>query len=367
MAAIGADYVLMVYTPAWVGLGMITEFTRLSYVRAVNAPGELRVSVLDVDVPFDRLSLTRDGRVDMMRSVPGNPAVLETETIWLITSVTYRQITRELEIVAQSAMTLLARRLILGAPESAAADKLGAADTIITSYVSEAMGSLASTERQIATLTVNAARGTGPAAYYQGSLRSLLSAIQDIAGSAAQDGTPVYADVIFTSGLQFVTYVGTRGTDRSSTSRYPLVFSEDRDNLIDATVVSEWDGERNVVYVQGAGQGASQTMLIVASERATSSAYSRTEMTVNAGQTKDAVIMQYTGQSELWKARPRKVISGSAISVETCQYGIHWGFGDAVVVEVDGLFYDARIDSLSVTVDNGDEKITAGFRAEDDL
>jgi hypothetical protein len=367
MAAIGADYTLLVYTPAWNGLGIVTEFTSLSYVRAVNAPGELRFSVLDTDVPFDRLYLTRDCRVDVMRSVPGNPAVLETETIWFVTSVTYRQIARSLDIVAQSAITLLNRRIVLGAPGSAAADKSGAADTIITAYVSEALGSSASVDRQLSALSVVAARGAGPVASYQASLRSLMSTVQDIASSAAQNGTNVYADIVYTTELQFKTYVGTRGTDRSSTGRYPLVFSEDRDNLIDATVVNGWGDEKNVVYVQGAGQGDSQTTLTVSSQRAIASLYSRTETTVNAGQTKDSVVLQDLGNSELWRSRPRKVITGSAVSTDYCQYGIHWNFGDAVVVEADGLFYDARIDSLSVTVDNGDEKIVAGFRAEVDL
>jgi hypothetical protein len=368
-ASIGADYYLIAYTPLWAVLGIIERFRSLRYVRAVNAPGELRVIVPVVDLDFDRSSLTRDVRIDVYRATPGSQAVLDTSTIWFITSVVYREMTNEVEIIAEAAITLLGRRRILAAPGSAAADKSAAADSLIISYATEALGASASSSRQISTFGVAAAAGTGPTVPYQGSMRTLLKATQDICNAAAQAGTNVYADVVYDDStspamLRLRTYVNVRGTDRGSTSAGTLVFGQERNNLIDATVTDDWRNEVTVVYVLGAGQGSAQTIVAVTSTRTTATPYAWVETSVNAGQTKDVTTLAAVGSSELYKTRPRRVVTGTAMNVDSCQYGVHWFFGDKVIVEVDDISYDARIDSVEINVENGKERIVAKFRAE---
>lgn len=369
MASFGADYYLVIYAPDWSALGLVWRLRSLRITRAVNAPGELRAAFGVSDLPFARSSLVRDCRIDVMRTLPGGAASRDGEVIWLLRAVSYRNTTGEIEIIAHAAIDLLRTRVVLAADGSAAADKEGAADSLICQYAEEAATNPAITYRDIPTLSIVAATGGGPVIPMQAGRRDLLRACQDICASAAQAGLPVYVDVLFsdTAGLQLRTFVNVRGTDRglTGTSGNQIVFSEERDNLIDLVVTDDWRSEATVVYVTGAGQGSSQTLVAVASSRATATAYSWREVLIQGGQTKDTALLSAIGQAALYELRPRRQVQGVAQQTPSCLYGRDWAFGDLVIVEDgDGNRYDARIDALEIVVEGGEERIRTSFRTE---
>jgi hypothetical protein len=365
-SSIGASYYLLIYTPTWVSLGIVTRFRQLRLVRSVNAPGELRLVLGISDLGFARTSLTRDCRVDVIRSTPGQDGALETDTIWFVTQVAYQPADQEIEITASAAITLLARREVAAAPGTAAADKTGAADSVLMAYLNEQIGPGAGA-RQMANLSLLAAAGSGPTLAIEGGRKNLLRVCQDICASSLQAGTPLYLDVIYDRAADRMvarTYLGQRGTDRSSSSASPLVFSEERNNLTDATVTDDWRGEITAVYALGAGTGVDQAVAERVSSRAGATPYSRVETTISASSSKEMATLQAAGDTALWKNRPRRTITGTAQNSEQCQYGVHWRWGDRVQVEVDSIAYDSRIDTIEIDVQNGVERITGRFRTE---
>ena len=63
--------------------------------------------------------------------------------------------------------------------------------------------------------------------------------------------------------------------------------------------------------------------------------------------------------------RPKRVFEATVLDVPGTQYGVHWNFGDKVTAEYAGEVFDVSIDAVSVSVRDGEERITARLRAED--
>jgi hypothetical protein len=65
------------------------------------------------------------------------------------------------------------------------------------------------------------------------------------------------------------------------------------------------------------------------------------------------------------EGRPRRIFNGEIVDVPGTRYGIHWDWGDKLMVQVDNDVFQSRVDTLQVNVSAGKETIRVQVRAED--
>jgi hypothetical protein len=68
--------------------------------------------------------------------------------------------------------------------------------------------------------------------------------------------------------------------------------------------------------------------------------------------------------AELQRRRPTKILTGDLMSVPGAVYGLHWGHGDKLIAEFEDDAYTARVDSVTVTLENGNETVRASIKGE---
>lgn len=358
-----------------------TALTRLSYTCTVNAVGSLTASMpreaLDDDL------VVEDARIEVWRKPDGGTFAREGGAAWLLAGETrgvspaagaYRR------IKAVTANHLLTRRIVNGAPGSAAALKVGPACDVMKDFVSDAFGISAGTwtwtggsadRSWWALLALQPHDGNGLTITKDASYRTVLQVCQEICRDASSL-TYTYFDVVATAAnsLEFRTYSGARGVNRTgaigSGTVGLLTISPERGNL-GGVVESEidWEDSASVVVAGGQGQGANRVIRPVgAAGRIAASPYGVREQFVSASQatTSDAVLAEATATLR-WQ-QPRRTLTGTLLSVPGTRYGVDWQWGDIVRGEFEGEVFSVWIDSVTVTLADGVETISPTIRAQ---
>lgn len=353
--------------------------TSLSYTLTVNAVGALTMAM-----PRDVLSdddVVEDARIEVWRKPDGGTWTREGDTVWLLQREA-RGISQDRgryrRIGAVTANHLLTRRIVNGAPGSAAALKTGAACDVMKAYVAGAAGASAGTwawsggsaSRYWPTLGIQANDGYGITLTKDASYRNLLTTLQEICRDASQTSITCFDLVPTSSTLEFRTYLGQRGVNRTSAigtgASGQLTISAERGNL-GGTVETEIDyaDSASVVVAGGQGQGTNRVIgLYGAAERITSTPYGLREAFVNATQvtTFNGVVAEAV--AELRSQQPRRTLTGTLLSVPGAEYGIDWNWGDIVRGEFEHDVFSVWIDAVSVSLSGGVETISPTLRAQ---
>jgi hypothetical protein len=70
------------------------------------------------------------------------------------------------------------------------------------------------------------------------------------------------------------------------------------------------------------------------------------------------------GEAALKKYRPREIIAAKIRDTVGIRYGREYGFGDRVGIEVGNRLAEARLDTVEVIVEGGQETINAELRVD---
>jgi hypothetical protein len=360
--------------------------TKLTYTRTANAVGALTLTVPRDLIPEGRL--TADTRLEVYRRSSGGSARLEGDGPWLVQTVTKGtsgQDGRYWTIKAGSLLTLLDRRVALFYANQANMLRTGPADDVIKQIVLDNLGSNANTGSPVSAgvganpnrdwsstgLAVDSQSSLGPTISKGFAWQNILTTCQAIARDAATQGTQVFFDLVKGAGystpgwLAFYTYISQRGTDRSA-GPGALTVSAERGSLggtLEAT--TDWSDMATHVTAGGQGQDAArvinwafQTALIGAST------WGLREVFIDRTQNKDGASLLSEAQAELWRRRPQAVLTGELKSVPSAAYGIDWYFGDKLQAQFEGQSFVAHVNSVTVTLDRGDETIAAKLTSD---
>jgi len=71
--------------------------------------------------------------------------------------------------------------------------------------------------------------------------------------------------------------------------------------------------------------------------------------------TSDSLVAE--GYAELRAHQPEIKLTGRIVDTEGLQFMVHYDFGDITVAEFEDLSFDAHVDTVHVTVENGFESI----------
>lgn len=183
-------------------------------------------------------------------------------------------------------------------------------------------------------------------------------------GAWGGNGTPLYFDIVPDSLGRWVfrTFSWQRGADRSSSSAIPFVVSEGRNNLADASITFDYTQEINYALI------GDDVLPYFGDAYDESRIYASP---INRCETFDwlkAYILdaaRFEAKSLLDRHRSPVRMSGVVVESAGSRFGLDWGWGDRVVVEMENESRDVLLKTVTVEYRAGVEKISAQFSTQD--
>lgn len=344
-----------------------SDFLALTYTSSVNASGRASIELRAGQLPA-WLSVAVDWQLEITRSTsPALPERIEHGTRWFVRRLNENIARGTLTLSAESALGILGTRDVAYTAGSAQATKSGAADDLIKAIARENLGTLAASDRQIATslLSIQADSSQAPTIAKSFSRRNVLTVCQEIAAAATQAGSFVAFDVVAAgSALELRTYLGQRGVDRSLTGISPLVIEADA--LGEASLDFDFSDEATAIYAAGQGIEAARDVEVRVSAAAGRSPWARRETTLSATNVAQGNLAALGNEAErgLWERRARQRLSATITETPQLRYGIDWDWGDRVTVAIGTRTWAVRVDQCTVSIANGVERVTATVRVE---
>lgn len=370
-----AEYLLRLYDPEGLALAEIDQAFQLTYALKASEVGLLEVDLSDQldGLLFFEGDLRRDCRLEVWRTVPGQPPYLDGQCQWLLRRGRQSDGAEgpRTHLWAYHANHILKRRIVAYAAGSSQADKAADfADDLMKEIVAENfLGSATDTTRQItAYLSAEGDLSQGASIAKAFSRRNVLVVLQELAQASALAGTYLAFDVVMStpSSSQFRTYAGQRGVDRRYTGGQdqPL-FGPDYGNVAAASLDYDYSEEATSVYAGGQGLESSRAIgTATDATRIAASPLNLLEYFTDARMTEDATQLADEADAALRERRPRKTFQATLVQTPAATYGLHYGFGDYLTVQFRGQSIDCRLDSVLVKATEQNEQIEAILRAD---
>lgn len=173
-----------------------------------------------------------------------------------------------------------------------------------------------------------------------------MSGAYSWAGAA---GIPLYFDIeaVTSSQFEFRTYTYQRGVDRTVGTSSPLVVSESRGNMADASALYDYSTEVNYAYATTDNPAFRYAGEAYDLKRMLLSPFNRREThMVMTHWILDGA--RFEAQALLNRTRAREKVTGVLIDSPACRFGVDWGFGDRVTVEVEDITADVMLKTVQV-------------------
>lgn len=366
-------YQIEIYDPPGATrLGYLNRFTSAQFVRKVNGVGAGVLSIAADELPSGVLEVSNEIRRDL-RVLPyvsrdNGPFKLLMDAAWLTRGIAFTENRRgEVATIRMvDSVDLLRRRIVASAAGTAGARKAGFAEVIMKAFASEAFGPLASAARQFPGVTIQANQSLGQSVTKAAAWRNLLLTLQEITADSAQAGTYIAFDVVCVApnALEFQVYAGQRGQDQRSS----LLIGTDYGNLTDVDIDYAADDEVSFAYAGGQGEGSERQITGYAdSARAVASDYNRIEDFIDSRNVDYVNIADLTNEARaaVRDGRPRMGMQGSLVSTDATRFGRDYDFGDYIRAQTRRGSFDARIDAVQVTIENGVETVAAKLWSSD--
>lgn len=363
-----ASYEVWLDTPGGQRVKLLDQFSRLDYTRKLNTIGRFLIEVPADTVP-DSL-VRRDAIIEIWRTLPGQPSALLGGGFLKGWEYADNEGMDILTLMGVDGLWLLQSRRVAYASGTAYATKSDYADDMIKAVLRENLGASATdTDRDLSGYGFSVASDVSLGATVDRDLawKTVLSAAKDIADASRAKGTPLYYNVMpvvlspTQIGWQFYTNVNQLHADRASSDNLPTVFGREWGNLEGARLVVNHENEITYTYVAGQGDaGDRATAEVSDAARLSQSIWGRIEDYIQNNNTFESASLTDTGYAALNAGRPTRTLTGNLKDTPQTRYGVHWNFGDRVVVMHRGLTYSALVDSVALAVGaDGSEQIAA--------
>jgi hypothetical protein len=318
-----------------------------------------------------------DGRAGVWRSFAQRPPRLDCDAIFLARDYAWGPHSQT--ITCYHANELLERRIIAYPAGSSYTSKTDEADDMIKAYASQNMGTgVVLADRDGGTtygaqtdisalVAVQANLGLAPSITDASTRRRLDRVIAELSQTAATQGTYLVAEIVPSGAqgrsLELRTYVNQRGVDRRAGTPQALIFSEDRGNIENVTVRELHREEATVVIAGGQGEGAARAIEVaIDSARLSASPLNRRELFIEDTNVTSSAVLLAKAEAALRANAPTITIEGDVIPTPSATRGIHYDLGDLVTVEHRAGSFDVRLETLTVTVQNGRVRDRMRFR-----
>jgi len=348
--------------------GVLNNFAELSYSRAENDKGMLDVILF----PDADMSLFQDDSlIEVHRSTGGFATYIEDVYLITMTTKAYSGNKILINIHGENGNGILGRRIIPYATGTDYSDKEDLADDVMKDIVTEnflqdSVNQEDTTRKITDYLTVTGKSSSSIIVCKQVSMMNVLAALQDIANEVKQTEVEVGSNAYLAFNMvylglnkfEFNTYTEMLGENHTMGTNEPLIFAPEIGNFIDAELTYNFIDERNYVYCGGQGIGSEREVIedkVIS--RSTVSPFSRREIFVDGRETDDVNVLASMAKSELYTYRARIELTGTLLDSPSVLYGVHYHFGDMVTIKFDDIYIDVHIDKISITFQNGNEKL----------
>ncbi len=367
-------YQIRLLDQAGVQVSLLTEWRTLEYTKRVNRVGSYTLT-LDGDLGVvDDFVL--DGYVEILRrDIDADPSFgwsLDFEAL---------QRTQQRATASNGLSTflssgpgyndLIARRRILFQAATSGADKSGAGETVMKSYVNQNAGPGAiSPPREQAGVTLGfTIQSDGAAgATWEGSrpFRPLLDVLREIA-----DATTVDFQVVGTgpATFEFQAQAKPIGIDRTNVGidpvsglnaagNAPVIFSLDLGNMQTPSYSIVRGAEVTAVIVLGQGVEGSREVVQRTSAAITDSPLNRIESVSNANEENTTAGLNSVGDALLDKLQAKEDFDFQTLQIPGLLYGRDYFFGDLVTARYKTIERQKQIIGVTINVTEGVETIT---------
>ncbi len=343
----------------------------LGYTLNVGNVGALR---LTLPATFDASLLRLDGRIGVWRSINGRPPTLDGETVFLIRTWEYTDITTT--VTAYSANHLKTRRIIdyfAGSVFSSETTPTAAGDLIKqfvdTNMLAGISGTRLGDQAQAdisAYLSNQVDLGDGASLAMQCAWRNLDDVIRELCDASTYGGVYMACDIVAPTEttLELRTYADVRGVDHTATSAQPIVLSPDAGSLANCRLIIDRADEVTFAVAAGAGEQSERlTATTYNATRASASPFNRIEQFGDYSNVSDATALQNIANAMVRAGRPRTEFTADVVETDAATRGIQYDLGDMVTASFRGQQYDCRLDVIEVAVGGGGQISRAKVRA----
>ena len=360
-----ADYRIDVYNTAGVSQGRYKNFLPLSYIRRVNAPGLLRISLSDTH----RIASTIADKwqVEVWRKPYGGDWNRELTGIWRKENWSYID-TAILELTCPGLMRILGWREIAYYAGVAnrtlfTTEKAETIANTLVKYNATTSGTTGDGRMRAAVggypftgLSVEADGATGNTfASYYCAWKNLLETLQDVARVGGGD-----FDIVKTSSTawQYRWYEGQLGTDRTTGSNR-VVFSMANGNMANPRYEVNRLGVKTVAIVAGQGEESERDVEVVTS--ADYAVGNDIEMFIGATDIEkgDTDGLQSRGDEKLAEVIEKPSFTFDVLQTGSAQYGVHYTLGDKVLAinPRTGVELTMKIAGITIELDDDGKEV----------
>ena len=338
--------------------------------------------------------LIKNALIEVWRRVPGYipaaiPSSRQRENNWYVewsglVDDTYRTVYQNsndvLTVYAYSLLGLIQRREVLwyatiGASESKKVTI--PAQTAIYQFVEENLGASATAvagrliDGTMTGMIIPVLIGGGNNWSGMRAWRNVLEVIQEIGNFGSIDFDVVSNDG---GGFTFETYPNQLGEDRTNVGldpttgknaegNVPVVFSLERENVLEITHKVQNSQSMNVIVTAGQGQygaratGISQDATLIDANR-----INQREMVRNASSQEDAAELDTMADEWLVRTAPIDDIDFTPRTTQSTIYGIDYWLGDKLTAMFEDVERNKRLSSLVITVDKKRGETFSGWK-----
>jgi hypothetical protein len=365
-----AEYEIFLETPAGVRVAALPTTLGFRYTLKLNDVG-----VLTLTLPAEMRELFQnDSIIDIWRN---SRSILPTGgssgsgTFWLARRFTRRTDQsgrRVMDVTAVNAMHVLKRRIVAykAGSTQAGAGAGWAADTLLQIiYESNFVDWLGANpaERQVPGFSAPNSSSDGPRVSRRFAYRNCLNVMQDIAATSLRLGMPLFfmlyrsPNDISGNPYIFQTYTNQQGTDRRISAGGVPVGAE-YGNLEQVQFDENALDEVNVIYAGGQGEEDNRQLLAVGDDaRIAQSPFGRIEAFYDGRNSAESHVAFEEALARLHEGRPLITLSGRILDVPGFEYGIDWEFGDRLTAVYEDYSFDAFVNAISVSYQDGEESI----------
>lgn len=375
-----AEYSVVFLNESGDPIDLISDFISLDYSRTVNELG--RLSIILPEEGVDVGQIRRDSHILVYRKPTGRPATLDMNTWWIVDHVDWNLDERTVTIDAGDLLHLLKRRIVGYTSQTSYADKTFvqhgfdnggpdngfflSADDMMKEYVYENLaGGVLTPERQIEALSIQEDVDIGPDVEESAAWKPLISTLQDIVSMSANVGRYFYFDIVPLGNkkFEFRVYENLIGVDRTIDGKQPSLFHVD--NLSGIHLRWDYRDEKTHIYASGEGGGSGVLYLQLGDTSRDISLWGRIEDYINLGsEASSASFITQKMREALYKSRGRIYLEAQVIEESGSEYGIDYGYGDLVTATIEGYTFNSIVDTVSVSVREGEEVIRSSVAGE---
>jgi hypothetical protein len=355
-------YLLNIYDPE-TGNRLLTltdhQFSELKWSKHTQDIGALAITIrknfeavgLLISYPHLLVDVVRDG-------------VTEGTYITLVTQRAMNDSDEFIVVGGLSPEWLLTRRIVnpdddTVSPNGGYVTKAGALDTILRELLRENLADLASTSRQVVSLTVPAVSGVGTASGFRLRYEELW---EEVKGQL--QGSNIDIDVVHTGSGNLEILLEKQGTDKSVGGNPSIgpytVLSPLRGNLVDPSFSYDYEDDVTYSYVAGPGEGISRSILKLGdNSRIVASAYGYQESYDTVGNLEGSLVSTLTTRA---RANLQEGLPDFSLDIKIRQkagfvYRTDWVLGDFITAYWPPIQEDIELVGLEVTVSSGGEEM----------